>query len=168
MNLGLPEELKVSFPGTSTVERPRVSTKIKLDPYWLAGFVEAEGCFLVEVGAHKTHKSSYQVKLNFSISQHIRDTLLIESLIKFLGCGYIVNRPDREIAEYRVVSLNDTTGKIIPFFQMYPLQGSKQIDFEAYCKVADLMKNKAHLTAEGLKEIQVIKLGMSRGRSTFV
>jgi hypothetical protein len=137
-----------------------------LDPDWLVGFIEAEGCFLVEVSASKTHKLSYQVKLNFSISQHTKDALLMESLIEFLGCGHIASRSaDRKIAEYRVVSLNDITGKIIPFLQKYPLQGYKQTDFEAYCKVAVLMKDKAHLTIEGLNQIQLIKNGMSRGKS---
>lgn len=130
MNLGLPKELKVSFPGTSLVERPKVLPMVKLDPDWLVGFIEAEGCFLVEVSASKTHKLSYQVKFNFSISQHTKDALLMESLIKFLDCGHIASRSaDRKIAEYRVVSLNDITGKIIPFLQKYPLQGYRQIDF---------------------------------------
>ena len=32
-----------------------------------------------------------------------------------------------------------------------------------WCKVAELMKNKQHLTAEGLKQIKKIKAGMNRG-----
>lgn len=33
-----------------------------------------------------------------------------------------------------------------------------------FCLVANLMKNKAHLTSEGLEEIIKIKNGMNKGR----
>ena len=51
------------------------------DPNWIAGFTEAEGCFFVIV-QENTAKVSHQVKLGFQVSQHVRDTLLIKSLIK--------------------------------------------------------------------------------------
>jgi hypothetical protein len=50
------------------------------------------------------------------------------------------------------------------FFQKYPLQGVKSKDFKDFCKVAELMENKAHLTAEGLDQIRQIKAGMNTGR----
>jgi hypothetical protein len=50
------------------------------------------------------------------------------------------------------------------FFQNYPLQGVKLLDFNDFCKIADFMKNKSHLTSEGLEQIRHIKSGMNRGR----
>jgi len=38
------------------------------------------------------------------------------------------------------------------------------LDFADFCKVAELMKNKAHLTQEGLEEIRQIKAGMNTRR----
>jgi hypothetical protein len=38
------------------------------------------------------------------------------------------------------------------------------LDYEDFCKVAELMKNKAHLTQEGLNQILKIKDGMNKGR----
>jgi hypothetical protein len=39
------------------------------------------------------------------------------------------------------------------------------LDYLDWCKVAELMKNKAHLTWEGLSKIRKIKAGMNKGRS---
>jgi hypothetical protein len=40
----------------------------------------------------------------------------------------------------------------------------KALDFADFCEVAELIKNKVHLTSEGLKKIHIIKAGMNRGR----
>jgi hypothetical protein len=54
--------------------------------------------------------------------------------------------------------------KIIPFFEKYPIQGEKFLDYLDFVKVIKLMKNKAYLTEEGLDKIRKIKAGMNRGR----
>ena len=36
--------------------------------------------------------------------------------------------------------------KVLPFFQNFPLQGVKRLDYLDWCKVADLIKNQEHLT----------------------
>ena len=41
--------------------------------------------------------------------------------------------------------------------------GKKILDFEEFCKVAELMQNKAHLTQLGLEAIRKIKAGMNTG-----
>ena len=33
-----------------------------------------------------------------------------------------------------------------------------------FCKIVDIMRNKRHLTSEGLEEIRKIKSGMNTGR----
>jgi hypothetical protein len=67
--------------------------------------------------------------------------------------------------EFTVTSLKDINNIIIPFFSKYPLQGVKLADYLDFCKVVELMKNKAHLTQEGLDQILEIKLGMNTGRN---
>jgi hypothetical protein len=47
----------------------------------------------------------------------------------------------------------------------YPLQGIKILDYADFCKVAELMQEKAHLTSEGLDQILEIKAGMNTGRN---
>lgn len=54
--------------------------------------------------------------------------------------------------------------KIVPFFVKYPIAGIKYLDFQDFCKVANIMKEKGHLTIEGRDAILKIKEGMNTGR----
>ena len=64
-----------------------------------------------------------------------------------------------------IIKLLSFTQKIIPFFKKHPIQGVKSEDFKDFCLVAEMMKDKKHLTAEGLEEIKQIKARMNRGRN---
>jgi hypothetical protein len=98
------------------------------------------------------------------ISQHIRDLRLMESLIIILDCGKVMHKTNGSAVEYIVTKFSDITDKIIPFFDKYPLEGKKLLDFKDFCRVASLMKDKVHLTKAGLEQIKEIKNGMNDGR----
>jgi len=86
----------------------------------------------------------------------------------YLDCGRIevTNTPTiTQTAEFVVTSFKDVNDIIIPFFTKYPLQSIKKLDFEDFCKCAELMKNKAHLTEQGIKNLRIIKAKMNRSRS---
>jgi len=53
---------------------------------------------------------------------------------------------------------------IIPFFEKYPVQGLKSLDFSDFKKVAMMIDAKEHLTIEGLNRILEIKLNMNKHR----
>ena len=40
------------------------------------------------------------------------------------------------------------------FFDKYHLQGLKKLDYRDFCRVAELMKDKAHLTVSDLEELK--------------
>jgi hypothetical protein len=54
--------------------------------------------------------------------------------------------------------------KIIPFFDKYPLQGDKSLDYADFKRAAAIIKAKGHLTEEGFNQILVIKSLMNKGR----
>jgi hypothetical protein len=81
-----------------------------------------------------------------------------------LACGNIIVDSKNCMATFTVSKISDLLGKIIPFFSKYPLQGSTNFDFMDFCKIANIMLNKSHLTTEGLEEIRQIKFGMNTGR----
>lgn len=66
--------------------------------------------------------------------------------------------------EYRVTKFFDIENKIIPLLKKYSILGVKSKDFEDWCKVAELIKTKKHLTKDGLDQICQIKAGINRGR----
>lgn len=83
-------------------------------------------------------------------------------LVEFFGCGVVYK--NREAFRYVVSKFSDIYEKIIPFFLKYPVQGKKLKHFQDWCKVADMMKEKQHLTVESLNNIREIKAGMNSGR----
>jgi LAGLIDADG endonuclease len=165
MNLGLPDELKTSFPDFMPVNRPIIQSIINYDPYWLAGFTSAEGSFLIKIFKAKT-KLGVAIRLVFQLVQHARDEKLIKSLIVYFGCGNISTSNDAAFV-YQVSKFSDIYDKIIPFFNKHQIKGVKLMDYLDWCQVAELMKNKAHTTQKGLENINQIKARINKGRSSF-
>jgi hypothetical protein len=83
----------------------------------------------------------------------------MEKLVEYLGCGFISERGD--IVDFHVTKFNDVYHKIIPFFEKYQIIGVKLENFNDFCKVANLVNNKEHLTLEGLTKIRELKLKMN-------
>ena len=90
----------------------------------------------------------------FTITQHDRDKQLMESLIEYFGCGGSFLRNNTNFGEFMITKFKDLTKKIIPFFDKYQIIGVKALDFADFCKIAELMNNKAHLTLEGLENVR--------------
>lgn len=163
MNNGLSDELKAAFPNISPVTRPLVQNQEIIDPDWVVGFVDAEGCFFVNHYKSSTHKLGFGVQCVFYITQHIRDAELINSFNNYFGCGRY--RPGNgQGGNFIVTDFTDITGKIIPFFKKYPLHSVKNLNFLDFCRVVEIVRAKAHLTPEGLEKIRRIKEGMNSGR----
>lgn len=85
--------------------------------------------------------------------------------MSYLGCGQYQTVAGTDVGDYIVTKFSDVVENIIPFFNKYPIEGVKSLDFTDWCKVAELMKEKAHLIAAGLEQIKQTKAGMNRGRN---
>jgi len=109
-------------------------------------------------------KIGLSVSLRFTLTQHSRDEALLKSLVNYLGCGryYLVSGQDK--GYFIVSSFSDISEKIISLLNKYPLVGSKRQNYLDFVKVCELMRSKAHLTKDGLKEIKQIESGMNKGR----
>jgi len=81
----------------------------------------------------------------------------------YLGCGSYY-RTNPQVGDFLVTNFLDLKNKVIPFFKEYPILGIKSQDFQDFCKVAELVEQKKHFTAEGLDQIRKIKAGMNKGR----
>ena len=162
INWGLSPDLKAAFPDIIPMDRPFVKNQTIENPNWLAGFTTGEGCFKINITKSPDRRLGFQCRLGFELAQHTRDEELMRSLIEYLDCGNLYK--NREIFSYRVENFSDIKDKIIPFFVKNSIEGIKSKDFEDWCKVAELMKTKAHLTKGGLEQIRKIKAGINTGR----
>ena len=102
-----------------------------LHPEWVAGFSTGESNFFITVQKSKSN-SGLTTSLRFSIAQHSRDFLLLESLVKFFGGGYVMSYKNRPLCEYIITKIDLITEKIIPFFEVYQLQGVKAKEFSNF------------------------------------
>jgi hypothetical protein len=164
MNKGLSDSLQAAFLGVIPISRPLVENSRIPDLGWLVGFISAEGCFFVDIQISATTKSGVNIQLDFIISQHVRDEQLMANIVEFFGCGNIYTRGN--ICRFRVTNLKDIITKVIPrLSKETPIIGEKLKDFEDFCQVANMMKDKKHLSPEGLDLVRQIKARMNTGRN---
>ena len=161
MNKGLPAKLLEKFPYIKGKEIPVVVTPESLNPYWVAGFMDAEGCFFVKSIYNKNNELRFG--LGCQITQHSRDSLVMHKICSFFNCGRVeVSRMVYD--NYVVTKLPDINKIIIPFFTNFPILGSKRKEFECWTDIAKIMTSKAHLTNEGSEKILKIKHQMNTFR----
>jgi hypothetical protein len=161
MNKGLSNTLQTNFPNLTPVLRPIIDNCEIQDINWIIGFCEGESCFFVDVFKSKTYKTGYQVKLKFQISQHSRDIQLMNNIVKYLGSGNLFINNNKSAIDLVIYNLSDIESIIVPLFNNHPLIGNKKFYFLDFCKIVSLVKNKEHLTLEGLESIKQIKSGMN-------
>jgi len=90
--------------------------------------------------------------------------MLLENLASYLGCGTYVPRHTEEAGAFVIQNFNDIESKLIPFLDKYPLRSNKAKDVARARRVAQIIKEKRHLSQSGLDEIFKIKSGMNTGR----
>ena len=136
---------------------------MNLEPQWIVGFVDGEGCFHVGINAHSEMKAGYQVLPEFTVVQHERDVQVLHALKAHFGCGVVrTNHGDRKA--YRVRGQEHLLQRIIPFFEKHPLKTKKRADFEKFRRILRLMETGVHLTSDGVEEIRRIASQMNRGQ----
>lgn len=137
-----------------------------LNPHYIVGFVDGEGCFSISL--NKNGDRLPEVRLIFEIELREDDEPILHEIQQVLGCGNIYHLRYERYAKWRphvklkVSNFADISTKIIPFFQRYPLQAKKRLQFEVFCQVAELIKDKRHLSPEGVARIRALRHKDSR------
>jgi hypothetical protein len=136
----------------------------RLEPQWVVGFVDGEGCFHVAFNRQPKMSLGWQVLPEFRVVQHKRDEQVLARLQQFFGCGSVTtNNGDRK--ELRVRGMRNL-GYILEFFKAHRLQTKKHRDFEYFANVLELMERGEHLSPEGLRKIAGIVLKMNTKTNT--
>ena len=136
-----------------------LSHKKKLNPWFVTGFTDAEGCF--SLGTPLGYKTGYQVQLIFKITLHNKDLDLLNQLQDYFGVGIITKHGETTL-QYCVRSSKDLK-VIFVHFDKYPLITQKQADYLLFKQAWNILSAKEHLTAEGLRKIVGIRAYMNLG-----
>ena len=133
----------------------------KMNPWFLTGFVDGEGCFLISINRNKELKIGWSVQLGFQIGLHHKDKALLEQIKNYFDVGSITKQGSQSI-QYRVSSVKDLA-VIVNHFEKYPLITEKKCDFLLFKQVFNFVLNKEHLTKEGICKIVAIKASLNLG-----
>jgi hypothetical protein len=137
------------------------NAEFALNPLWVIGFTDAEGCFTVIIS--KLPSQKYKVTASFEINLHTKDLSILYKIQSFLKVGNVNIRKEKKLAVYRVTKRADLINVIIPFFSKYPLLTAKYKDFILWADVVKLMENGLHNTDGGLKLILSHYASINRG-----
>ena len=140
-------------------------TSKTLHPFWVTGFADAEGCFIITIRKQRG-KTGWRVISLFTIHLHIKDLHLLHKIQSFFQVGRV--HEGKKSAHYTVERFEDVVNVIIPHFKKYPLQSAKSIDFDLWSKCVEIMANKEHLTPSGLKKIVKFKSALNKGLPEYL
>ena len=143
------------------------SERTKLNPWWIAGFVDGEGCFSISFVKNSTVRFGYQIFTEFVITQGEKSKQTLEDIQEYFGCGklYINKRKDNHnepLYRYCVRSREDLKNVILPFFEKYQLKTAKMNDFLLFTQVVDMMVMGEHLNEEGFEIIKKLAAQTNR------
>lgn len=134
----------------------------QLNPNYITGFVDGEGCFHITISKKTGYKTGYSVNLAFSIGLHRKDVDLLKSIQGYFGGIGVLSVAETTVL-WRVFSVKELK-VIIDHFDNYPLITKKVRDFFLF-KALQLFINKVHLTLEGLIKMVSIKASINKGLS---
>ena len=169
LNKGLTENIKEAFPDIIPVARPHYIFKEIPDPFWLSGFVSGDSSFIVSIEKNNS-KIGRRIRLIFGTCLHIRDKALLIGIANYfniLNDKNIYDSEKRETSLLQIRNFEVIENKIIPFFNKYPILGVKSLDFIDFKQVAELIKNKEHLSEPGFSKIIKIVEQMNLDRKIF-
>ena len=129
--------------------------------YYLAGFADGEGSFNISFRPRHDYPIPWKVSVSFNVSQ--KDRVILALFKEHLGCGTLRGRPDG-VWYYEVTNLSAVTESVIPFFERFSfLSAKKRRDFAKFKQIVALMKDGAHLTVNGIRQILEIREDMNDG-----
>ena len=138
--------------------------RVPLDPWFVTGLTDGEGCFCVSFAVRSKLRTGLEVRPSFSLSLNERDRSLLEDLQMFFGCGWIRQSKSDRTFKYEARSVDDLIDPIVPHFERYPLRGIKATSFEAFANVCRMIEQGDHLRRNGLRKIIYIAYEMNLGK----
>lgn len=138
------------------------SKHVTLNNHWLAGFSQADGCFHISISKSKTHKTGFNVKLEFSIKQN--DVLPLKLIYNKFNMGNL-SQYNTGIWCYKSSGFK-TAEALINYFDFFNVFAGKYVSYLKFRKVYIMVTNGQHLEEKGISKIKSIATKGSSETST--
>uniref|UniRef100_UPI002A83693A LAGLIDADG endonuclease n=1 Tax=Pappia fissilis TaxID=1040649 RepID=UPI002A83693A len=132
-------------------KRPKLN---KLDPWFMTGFVDAEGYFSIELNKDSKAKFKYTPRLVFGINLHVKDLPILLSFKDTLGVGTVSTKG--KVTSYTVKPFKDLA-VIVNHFKLYPLVSSKYLVYQYWLQAYNIMATKEHFNYQGMTKLATLK-----------
>ena len=136
---------------------------LKLNPWFITGFTDAEGCFSIGVTPDARSKLKWRVSPLFIINLHKKDIAILEAIKNTLIVGKIRTNGINK-AQYIVETFTDLQ-LIVDHFDKYPLITAKVSDYLIFKECLKIINLREHLTEKGLLKIVGLKSSLNWGLS---
>lgn len=113
--------------------------------YWISAFVCGEGCFTSSCLLDKRATWGIWPQTEFNITQSNKDLAILMAIQQYFGCGSVHEKGQTGIYQYSVRNNGDIKDIIIPYFEKYPLIGTKLVAFKIWCQIVNLVTDKKHV-----------------------
>lgn len=147
--------------------------QIKLNPFWIQGFVDAEGTFGTLITKSKV-SSKIITRNRLSISQSTHDYAILKAIKEYFNTGnlqpvakIIDSLEKAKLCKDSSFYYNSSPETFILFFDKYPMLTRKYLDFQDFKRFYQLKKEKQYLTEEGFNKMLSIALNMNSGRDSL-
>nr|YP_010500147.1 hypothetical protein ODF01_mgp04 [Gormaniella terricola]UWV18324.1 hypothetical protein [Gormaniella terricola] len=136
-----------------------------LQDAWLTGFIDAEGCFNINLVKNISHKTGVRVRLRFILKQkNACDSLLdIQNLLK---AGRVHTNKLDNVSRFEIDSFCRLKG-LLTYLFLFPLKTIKRRSFIRWFTVYGLILAKKHITSQGLARIRLLKKAVKKPQKRF-
>jgi len=134
----------------------------KLNPYYVAGFIDGEGSFSVSIGRDAEYRRGVQVRVEFEIELRADDQEILERILVTIGCGKIYDCAyDRygwyPHSKYKITGAQEMINFLFPLLDRYPLQAKKARVYTLFKEIVFMYRRKEHLTDVGYKKVVALR-----------
>ena len=144
-------------------QQERVPEDVENLKYYLAGFTDGEGSFSVTICKSNFAKLHWKIDPLFQVYQHKDNSRVLYIFKDVFDCGYVSKKGGNPSCfVYCVDKVADLIGKVIPFFESYPLVGDKYNNFLLFKEIVIGISNKRHLEPKGFIELANLAFQMNR------
>jgi hypothetical protein len=136
---------------------------LKVDPWFITGFTDGEGCFTCSVLKSSSYKFGWEIQLNFQIKLHVRDyPILLRIQHSLGGIGTVASH--QSSCALRVRKISELI-ELVKFFDKYPLISYKRGEYLLFKQIIYIIQLKEHLTLQGIQKIINIRATLNFGLS---
>jgi hypothetical protein len=160
----------VPLPEAAATHQILMKTSELLNPYYVTGFTEADGCFYVSIYREPKAKIGFRIVPVFYITQDLASEQVLYAIHHTIAPsepGKFTKRLKDNTLTYSLRGVK-ACKSVIAHFDKYPLLGEKQNNFMIFRSILGLLEQKKHLTdpAEVAKLAYTMNTkGASRRRS---